>query len=268
MYIFKYNDFTVKNLLIVERSLGLILLLILFGGIYYLIDRAKKGNIPQLRKLPVLSVVDEAIGRAIEMGRPVHFTPGSGDLTSGLGPMTLAGISVLNYVARQSARNGAELIVTTDKASNYPISQETVRTSYVMEGHAEAFKSEMVRFAPGGFAWDVMIMGIADEERPAANIMIGAFYHTAIYLIDVMAAAGALQVAGTARTGQLPILASTAEYCLIGEEIYVAGAYLNKDEILSSSFVAQDLMKVICFILVLLEVILSSFGIDILTNLM
>ena len=46
--------------------------------VYYYLRRARAGlPIPEIRKIPGLEAVDEAIGRATEMGRPVHFTPGS-----------------------------------------------------------------------------------------------------------------------------------------------------------------------------------------------
>ncbi|MBS3984321.1 MAG: hypothetical protein KGZ66_01795, partial [Selenomonadales bacterium] len=43
---------------------------------------AKRGTfIPTLRRIAGLDAMEEAIGRATEMGRPVHFSPGIADIT-------------------------------------------------------------------------------------------------------------------------------------------------------------------------------------------
>ncbi|HHY18038.1 MAG TPA: hypothetical protein GX524_08165 [Firmicutes bacterium] len=62
------------------------------------INRAKRGlKIPSVQKVAGLDALDEAIGRATEMGRPVHFSPGIGYVDNA---QTLAAFSILSYVAR------------------------------------------------------------------------------------------------------------------------------------------------------------------------
>ncbi len=46
-----------------------------------MINRARRGmKIPELYKVAGLDALDEAIGRCTEMGRPVHFAPGFGEV--------------------------------------------------------------------------------------------------------------------------------------------------------------------------------------------
>ncbi|MCL4424775.1 MAG: hypothetical protein M1553_04855, partial [Firmicutes bacterium] len=53
-----------------------IFVVLLFVAIGVMIQRARAGlPIPAIRKLAGLDAIDEAIGRATEMGRPVHFSP-------------------------------------------------------------------------------------------------------------------------------------------------------------------------------------------------
>ncbi|MBE3519897.1 MAG: hypothetical protein IMW97_06305 [Firmicutes bacterium] len=50
---------------------------LLFVLVHVMIRRANAGlPIPRIRKIAGLEAIDEAIGRATEMGRPMHFTPG------------------------------------------------------------------------------------------------------------------------------------------------------------------------------------------------
>ena len=80
---------------------SLFLLLVLF---VCCIRQARRGNVPQIRRLPALDAIEEAVGRATEVGRPVHFSPGIIELTHERSAQTLAGLSVLSYVAKLCAR--------------------------------------------------------------------------------------------------------------------------------------------------------------------
>ena len=41
-----------------------------------------------IRKIPGLDAIEEAIGRATEMGRPVHYCPGIGGISAVEAPQT------------------------------------------------------------------------------------------------------------------------------------------------------------------------------------
>jgi hypothetical protein len=57
--------------------------------------------------------------------------------------------------------------------------------------------------------------------------------------------AGAIQVAGTANIHQLPFFVVACDYTLIGEEFYVATAYLSREPGLVGTIKAQDYFKLI-----------------------
>jgi hypothetical protein len=77
-------------------AIGAISGLILWG-----IGAARRGRPIFIRRIAGLNAIDEAIGRAAEMGRPLLFHPGVGDVQA---ISTLAALGVLSYVARQAAR--------------------------------------------------------------------------------------------------------------------------------------------------------------------
>ena len=85
--------------IVAGRQATFLLLLIFSLAILFFIYRAKKGRLPSFRKIAGLDAIQEAVGRATEMGRPVHFTTGMGFLVQGgEAAQTLAGISVLGYI--------------------------------------------------------------------------------------------------------------------------------------------------------------------------
>jgi len=70
------------------------------GSVIYFIAHAKRGKKLFIRKIAGLEAVDEAIGRATEMGRPILFIPGINDMDD---VQTIAGITILGRVAKMVA---------------------------------------------------------------------------------------------------------------------------------------------------------------------
>ena len=61
-----------------RKSMLLALMVLFCGAVIFLIQRARAGKELFIRPIPGLAAVDEAIGRATEMGRPILFVPGLG----------------------------------------------------------------------------------------------------------------------------------------------------------------------------------------------
>lgn len=191
-----------------EQVFATITLIIYCLMILQMISRARKGiKIPELYKVPGLDALDEAIGRCTEMGRPVHFSPGIGSVDNA---QTLAALSILGYVARQCAKYDTELIATNRMTIVYPISEEIVKQSFIEEGKVANFQPENVRFiSEDQFAYASGVTGIMYREKPAANLLLGAFWAESLIFAEVGATAGAIQIAGTANTHQIPFFCSS-----------------------------------------------------------
>jgi len=55
---------------------------------------AQRGRTMFIRRIPGLTAIEEAVGRATEMGRPVFFSPG----LDGISITTLQALAILSYV--------------------------------------------------------------------------------------------------------------------------------------------------------------------------
>ena len=83
--------------------------MVLFSVAILLYTRwAKQGKPLFIRKIAGLDAVEEAVGRATEMGRPVLFIPGIQELDE---IQTIAGISILGRVAKITAQYETPLLV-------------------------------------------------------------------------------------------------------------------------------------------------------------
>ena len=223
---------------------------------FWFLLASRKGRPLTLRRLPGVTAIEEAIGRATEMGRPVLFIPGINNIDDS---QTLASIAVLGHIARMVAQYDASIIVPTRNSIVMSVCEETVRESYLAAGRPDAFKPDNILYlSDEQFAFTAGVDGIMLRDRPAANVYLGAFYAESLILAETGFASGAIQVAGTASTHQLPFFISACDYTLIAEEFYAASAYLSKDPKVLSSIKASDYFKIVIIAVLFAGFVLAS----------
>lgn len=230
--------------------------------VFATLTMAKNGTwVPKIRKIAGLDSVEEAVGRATEMGAPVHFTPGLADVTADTAPQTFAGLEVLGFVTELTAKYNTELIVTIRIPNVFPLAQEIVRQGYIAAGKPDMFKEDTVQFLSSEqFAYAAGVMGIFYRRHVAANIMMGAFWAESLLFAEAGAQVGAIQVAGTAAMAQIPFFVAACDYTLIGEELYAAGAYLSQDKVKIGSIGGQDILKALTMLLILVGSLMATGG--------
>ena len=78
---------------------------------------------------------------------------------------------------------------------------------------------------------------------------------------------GAVQIAGTSSDTQLPFFIAACDYTLIGEELFAAGAYIKRDSLQLGTLKAQDLVKLLLFVLMTLGSLLVLIDVSWVLNL-
>jgi len=233
---------------------------VLFSIVIILYTRwAKLGKTLFIRKIAGLDAVEEAVGRATEMGKPVLYIPGISEIDE---IETIAGIAILGRVARITAQYETPLIVPVRYPMVLAAGQEVVEQAYSEMGKKDSYHKDIVRYVAGEqFAFTATVNGIMMRDRPAANIYMGGFFAESLLLAETGNAAGSIQIAGTARPEQLPFFIAACDYTLMGEELYAASSYLSHEPILLGGLKGQDFVKmilVICIIAGCLLITLDS----------
>lgn len=247
-----------------QRGSVLVFLLGFFLLVLYHTYLAQSGRKPFVRRLPGIDAIEEAIGRATEMGRPVLYVPGIQDIDE---LQTVAGLMILESVAKITARYETPLRVPVSYPIPFTIAQEMVRSGHVDAGRPDSYDPDAVQFvSPEQFAYVAAITGIMMREKPAAHIFMGSFYGESLMLAETGFANGAIQVAGTANVHQLPFFVVACDYTLIGEEIFAASAYLTGDPRLVGGLKGADMLKLAIVAVVVGGCLLESFGIHALTS--
>jgi hypothetical protein len=225
--------------------------------IIYKVLTSQTGKVPTIRRIPGLNAIDEAVGRATEMGRPVLMIPGP----QGLAVENLQALSIFSYIARAVARFGNRSILPTADPVFNGVAQETIRDAYADMGRPELFDDGDVRYLTGQqFAYASGVAGILNREKPAASFLFGLFYAESLIFAETGQQVGAVQVAGTTETNQIPFLITACDYVIIGDEFYAASAYLSGNRTLLGSIVGQDYCKLVLLAVVFLGVAAATWA--------
>ena len=234
----------------------------ILGSIYY----AQNGKEVFIRRIPGLEAVDEAIGRATEMGRSILYVLGLGGVDN---VATIASMTILGQVARRTADYETPLRVPCNDPIVLNVVREMVKASYLDEGRPDAYQEENIFFLTGEqFAYAAGVDGMMIREKPAAVFLQGTFFAESLLMAETGNSIGAIQIAGTDSEHQLPFFIAACDYTLIGEELYAATAYLSKDPMFLGSLRGQDWGKIVIFAAIILGVALELFGINWITTLL
>ena len=217
---------------------------------------AKSGRPIKIRRIAALEAVDNAVGRATEMGRSILFVPGIQDMDN---IQTVAGLTMLGRVAKTAAEYDATIEVPTCRSLVMEAARDTVRASYLSAGRADGFSADRITYITDDqFGYVAHVVGNMVREKPATCFYMGCFFAESLIFSETGNAIGAIQIAGTAESSQLPFFVAACDYTLIGEEFFAASAYLSGEPAQLGTLRGQDVGKFAVVVLIALGVLAST----------
>jgi hypothetical protein len=224
----------------------LVLLVVICGLFLYYINRARKGAKMFIRKIAGLDAIDDALGRATEMGKPILFSFGLGLITD---------------IAKKSAEYSTRLLVPNSDPIVMTAAQETVKEAYTEMGRPDFYNADNVNFLTSDqFGYAAGVDGIILREKPGAIFWLGYFYAESLIMAETGHSVGAIQLAGTTETTQLPFFVAACDYTMIGEEIYAASCYLRPEPIMLGTLKGEDFIRFWLIVLITATVALGTAG--------
>lgn len=228
------------------------------GSVIYFIAHARRGKRLFIRKIAGLEAIDDAIGRATEMGRPILFIPGINDMDD---VQTIAGITLLGRVAKVVADYDIKINMPVSRSLVMTTARETIKEAYIGAGRPDAYNDDMVRYITDEqFGYVAAVDGIMVRDKPATCFYLGAFFAESLILAETGNSIGAIQIAGTAMPMQLPFFVAACDYTLIGEELFAASAYLSGEPKQLGSLKGQDVGKFIAMVAILIGVLSATIA--------
>jgi len=234
---------------------GVLITAILVGAF---ILYGKRGGKLYMRPIAGLEAVDEAIGRATEMGKPILYSAGRGTMQR---PATIASMNILGSVAEKVAEYGIPLIFPNNDPVAMAVAQEVAYEGYSRAGHPENFNPDNIFFVTDSqFGYAAAVDGIMLRQRPATNLFFGTFEAESLILAETGNSIGSIQIAGTDSSIQMSFFVVACDYVLIGEELFAASGYLSQDPQVLGSLKGSDYTKLIIVAVLLIGVIMTILG--------
>lgn len=237
--------------------LNVFLYMLSFSAIVLAFIQIARGRQLFIRRIPGLDAVDEAVGRATEMGKPIFFLTGRNGMTD---VSTVAATLILGEIAKKVATYDTSIKVPHTDPIVMAVCQEITREAYIAAGRPDAYRQDSNFYVTDDqFGYTAAVDGMMVREKPAACFYMGYYYAESLLLAETGASTGAIQVAGTDADHQLPFFVTACDYTLIGEELYAAGAYLSKEPVLVGTLRGQDVGKAVLLFALLALTVFATF---------
>ena len=226
-----------------------LIIIFLSGGLLFLfLRRLGDPDDVNLRPLAGILSLKKQTGLAVETGRHFHITPGRASLAGQGNPTSLAGLSIVEYLADQACQSDVPPVITTGDGTLTVGAQDTLRGAFVGADRLEDFDSDLVRFQAAESNPMAFAAGVTEELRDqsiSTNIMVGRFGSEAAIVTEAADRMSFQQILGSDDPLALGVMAPVTDDLLIGEELFAAAAYLHRKPVYLASIQLQDSLRVL-----------------------
>ena len=250
--------------------LGALLLFLVLFLVYLWLSGWGRGPARRrfhLRRIEAYEATSEGLARAAETGRAVHTSPGTGGVgAEGVTTAsTLAGMGVVESMARTAAITGAPVQATTNDAVAYALTDNALRRGYRRAGWSMESESGGARFLThrDALAYVAGAAEIVSSHKVSHAVMSGTFGSEVLLLTEAQRRSGAHQVVGSTVPQGAALVTLTADQALVGEEVFAPGAYLERRTTHIASLLAQDGLRWIIVLAIIAGfVLMNVFGVS------
>jgi hypothetical protein len=214
------------------------------------------------RPIQAFQELGKAIERAVEAGERVHLSLGTGSVIGSDSAPAFVGLAMLSRVAEVTAMSDKPVVVTAGDGAMALLAQDTLRQAYNRANALSRYQPISGRMlGPTPFSYIASLPTLIDSEDVSVHMLVGSFGAEAGLAADFGRRQQAFVIGGTDDAQSQALLYATAEYPLIGEELFAGGAYLEVGEMHRSSLRVQDTVRIAIIALILAGTVLRTLGI-------
>lgn len=248
----------------------LLLAALVISTVARLVIRRRTGFYP-LRPIGAYQRLPMAIGAAIEANRPVHMSLGSAGIGGKDTPLALATADLAYHTLRAAAIGDAPPLITMSNGAVLPLAQDTLRRAYASRGMLVRYPRGSAQWYPQGarsLAFAAALTGVMTDNRVLINVLGGSFGPEMALPAEAAARHRQQLFASSDQLEGQAVAYALADQPLLGEELYVAGAYLGNEPSRQAMVITLDTLRLalvaVLAILVLVSVaepVLRGLGI-------
>lgn len=224
-----------------------LLLLLLTRGL-------QNGRTLPLRPLTGYTALAGQLGRAVESGRRLHVSLGRASLVGAGNPTSVAAANVLDYLAITGCASATPPLTTVGEGTLLPLAHATVRAACDEVGRPGDMDVRTVQFIATDtdpFVYAGGITAILPKSEIASNVLVGRFGSEVAIMAEAANRQEMEQVIGSDDPVALALATATTNNVLIGEELFVAAAYLDGRPSHLASVQLQDILRWLIIIAIL-----------------
>lgn len=241
-------------------GLGLVLLFLALMLVFAAAGRRRPSA--QLRPLNAFQRLTQAIGIAVESGRRLHVSLGSGEFNGLQAGSALVGLGMLERIARTASISDKPSLATSGDGTLGILSQDTIGSAFAgigASGQYDASLGQVAGVTPMSYAAGTV--QVVNSEQVSATVIAGHIGSEAALIADASERAGGVTLGGSDSLPAQAVLVALAQEPLLGEELYAAGAYLNTSPANSASLRAQDFLRWLLITGMLAGAVLKFLGV-------
>ena len=249
-----------------ENLIALVLVLLAAGIILApvfltTLSRRKSTSQGALRVIPALEALRKAVGLSVEDGRRLHISLGNASILDPNNASALVGLSALERLTQVSMSSDRPAVCTSGNGTLAILSQDTMRYAYRSGNAMEQYDPDQAYQAGvTPFSYAAGTIPSARDAQTSANIFIGHFGPEIALMNDAAGQKGIFTLAASDSLTAQAALFATADEALIGEELFALPAYLQNSPAALASLRAQDVLRWVIIVIMLVGAILKLAG--------
>lgn len=205
-----------------------------------------RGQTLALRPLPPYALLKKQVGQAVESGSQLHLTMGRASLISAASPTSIAALTVLDTLAKDGCANGTPPLATVGEGTLLPAAQASLLHAYHEAQNISGFEPGAAQFIANEsdpFPYAGGVTNVIHQEKVSNTVAVGRFGPELALIAAAAERQNGDQVIGTDDPLALAVATAVSPNILIGEELLVAGAYLEGTPSQLASIQVQDIVR-------------------------
>jgi hypothetical protein len=223
----------------------------------------RRNDLFALREIPAYSTLPLVVGEAIESNRPMHVSLGSAGIGGTNTLLALASAELAYQVAQRASIGAVAPIVTVSDASALPLAQDTLRRAYNSRDLLDRYRIGSAQWYPAGgrsLAFAAALTSVVGNDRVAGNVLAGSYGPELALISDAAMRRDQHLVATSDQLEGQAVALVMAEYPLLGEDVFAAGAYLGQGASQIAGLVTQDVLRWLLIFLIFIPTQLGIIG--------
>ncbi|HTX93223.1 MAG TPA: DUF6754 domain-containing protein [Anaerolineales bacterium] len=228
-----------------------------------IVSMLRRKSTPSFREIPAYTRLKRAIGRVVEDGTRLHVSLGHAALPTPQSASAFAGLTLLKRLAELTSAGDQPPITTSGDTNLTILSQDTLQTASQAsaQGVYDPLAGRLTGLTP--FSYAAGALPVIRDENISANVLMGNFGVEAALLTDAAERANTFTLASSDNLATQAVLYASAQEAPIGEELFAAGAYVEAGSLHTASLTAQDILRWIIIVIILVGALLKLFGFNI-----